>query len=1293
MKKIISMLLTIILLLTSFCNAELIAFAEVKEYLTLNEPYNISVEEGLKGRKEVYFTCPETGYYNLTTIFHGDFSVYPSLFYVVDDLNGASLLTNIPHVFKMTVDKTYYFGIDFKGAEEDIDLIFTKHEHELIEQRTEPTCATLGKSYQRCKASQCSYTTPTVDIPKTDDHNFIYGVCSRCGVKDNSYQDFLQATLTLGEVSSITTKKDEYAFFFFTPKEDGYYSFKTTSTLSNSQLEFVYYKDGEKEYLRTLYNGNGSIELFANTEFELRVINRRYDGEATINVSVENHVHKIYKSYSSEATCAKEGKTIFKCESCYYEYTETYPKTTDIHQFVNGVCRRCNLEQEGYVKLVREMVDGEEYSLKTVYGGEKLYFTYDAKENEQYDIIVTSPLGNSIYYELSVVDDDGKKYTNVSKLVSTEEHHVFSVPKSKKINIELVGRENSENKLYTISICRHVHDFVSSVTLPTCTNEGYTTYTCNISSCGYSYIDDKVPPTGNHDLTTKVKKPTCSTSGYTEARCKTCDLYYIYDRVPPTGKHSLTTSVEKPTCLTCGYTETMCENCDLYYIYDYVAPNPEAHSFYDGICEYCGVKSSTFTSKELVLDTADNIYTTSSNGAYATFVPQESGYYVFQSYASSSIDSYCMLFDEELNFLDFVDDIISSHDFKCTAYLIKGKTYYLYVDTFEFEPCTVPVKVYKHTHTFSRKTKNATCGEKGYVKYKCTCGSEYYESVTPATNKHFWKVKETVKPNCIDKGYTLEQCSICKETRETNIQPKNDKHEYKNCKCINCDEIEPKGNTVQIDEINEAGTINCHFTEKNQVVSIKFVPSHNGYYLFKTNGYYDTYVEICDKYKYVYSSDDNSGLADNCQIGKYLSAGATYYYLLRVMNSDTADVEVEISEHNHEFVQYKEPAGCGTQGKTTFTCTTCLYNYESEFVPPTCNHNFTDGICTECGKFDDDFESVELNQEGDTTVKSGMVLTFVPKHSCEYEIKSNSNFDVDVILVDEFLQDFEIESCNSEKDFNFVINKKLYAGIKYYIIVKASMNDEFTISASVKHKYTEKIIKPTCTDKGYTEKICDICGDAHRYNYTKALGHKNTVVTTKATTSKNGSKVTKCSVCGEKISSTTIYYSKTITLSSTKYTYDGKVKKPTVKVVDANGKTISASNYTVTYPSGLKNVGKYTVKITFKGNYSGTVSKTFTIVPKTTSISSLSAVSKGFTVKWKKQSTQTTGYQIQIATNSKFTSGVKSYTITKNSTLSKKITKLTAKKKYYVRIRTYKTVNGTKYYSSWSSAKSVTTKK
>lgn len=90
----------------------------------------------------------------------------------------------------------------------------------------------------------------------------------------------------------------------------------------------------------------------------------------------------------------------------------------------------------------------------------------------------------------------------------------------------------------------------------------------------------------------------------------------------------------------------------------------------------------------------------------------------------------------------------------------------------------------------------------------------------------------------------------------------------------------------------------------------------------------------------------------------------------------------------------------------------------------------------------------------------------------------------------------------------------------------------------------------------------------------------------------------------------------------------------------------------------------------------------------TTTITSVKAQSKAFTVKWKKKS-GITGYQIQYSTNSKFKKGNKSIKIKSAKTVSKKITKLKVAKKYYVRIRTYKG----KKYSKWSKVKSIKTTK
>ena len=112
-----------------------------------------------------------------------------------------------------------------------------------------------------------------------------------------------------------------------------------------------------------------------------------------------------------------------------------------------------------------------------------------------------------------------------------------------------------------------------------------------------------------------------------------------------------------------------------------------------------------------------------------------------------------------------------------------------------------------------------------------------------------------------------------------------------------------------------------------------------------------------------------------------------------------------------------------------------------------------------------------------------------------------------------------------------------------------------------------------------------------------------------------------------------------------------------------------------------------------KGNYSGSKAVSFRINPRGPSLTRLSAASGAFTAVWKKQTAQTTGYQIQYSTSPSFKSGNKTVTVKGTASVSKKIAKLGAGKNYYVRIRTYRTVGKKNYYSAWSGKKSVKTKK
>ena len=330
----------------------------------------------------------------------------------------------------------------------------------------------------------------------------------------------------------------------------------------------------------------------------------------------------------------------------------------------------------------------------------------------------------------------------------------------------------------------------------------------------------------------------------------------------------------------------------------------------------------------------------------------------------------------------------------------------------------------------------------------------------------------------------------------------------------------------------------------------------------------------------------------------------------------------------------------------------------------------------------------------------------------------------------------------------------------------------FALDDYHEHSYTKTVISnATCTTAGTVKYTCS-CGDSYTETI-PATGHKSSgwIVDKAASIGVKGSKHKECTVCKKVLETaeipalSRISISKaSVTLSTSTYAYDGKAKTPSVTVkvggktlkkdtdytvsysnntkvgtakvtitgkgnytgsvsktysiknnfkkatvsgistkaftgknitqsitVKYNGKALkNGTDYTVSYSSN-KNIGTATVKIAGKGSYTGTITKTFKINPAKQEIQKLTAKSKAFFVDWA-QKGSATGYEIQYATNSKFTSA-KKVTITNNKTDTKTITKLSGKKKYYVRVHSYTTVKGTKYYGAWSSTKTVTTKK
>ena len=146
------------------------------------------------------------------------------------------------------------------------------------------------------------------------------------------------------------------------------------------------------------------------------------------------------------------------------------------------------------------------------------------------------------------------------------------------------------------------------------------------------------------------------------------------------------------------------------------------------------------------------------------------------------------------------------------------------------------------------------------------------------------------------------------------------------------------------------------------------------------------------------------------------------------------------------------------------------------------------------------------------------------------------------------------------------------------------------------------------------------------------------------------------------------------------YTYTGEAIKPSVTVT-LGGKTLKkGTDYTISY-SNNKNVGDATFTIKGKGDYRGSITRTFGIFPQATTLKNISKLKGGFKVKWKKKKAQVDGYIIEYSRYKSMEMSSKHY-VRSARTTSESITGLYSKRIYYVRIRTYKDAgNGYNYLS------------
>ncbi|MBS7113700.1 MAG: hypothetical protein KH080_05170, partial [Ruminococcus sp.] len=356
----------------------------------------------------------------------------------------------------------------------------------------------------------------------------------------------------------------------------------------------------------------------------------------------------------------------------------------------------------------------------------------------------------------------------------------------------------------------------------------------------------------------------------------------------------------------------------------------------------------------------------------------------------------------------------------------------------------------------------------------------------------------------------------------------------------------------------------------------------------------------------------------------------------------------------------KQPT-CTSEGTKTKTCTKCNATV-TEKLPAKGHTAVTDkgypATCTTAGKTDGSHCSV-----CNTVIKVQTVINATGHKSSGWIVDKAASIGV-----------------KGSKHKECTVCKKVLETAEIPALSRISISKASVTLSTSTYAYDGKAKKPGVTVKlnGKTLK--------NGTDYTASYSNNTKVGTAKVTIKGKGNYTGSVS---KTYSIKNNFKKATVSSISTKaFTGKNITQSITVKY---NGKTLKkGTDYTVSY-SNNKSIGTATVKITGKGSYTGTITKTFKINPAKQEIQKLTAKSKAFFVDWA-QKGSATGYEIQYATNSKFTSA-KKVTITNNKTDTKTISKLSGKKKYYVRVRSYTTVKGTKYYGAWSASKSVTTKK
>ena len=564
---------------------------------------------------------------------------------------------------------------------------------------------------------------------------------------------------------------------------------------------------------------------------------------------------------------------------------------------------------------------------------------------------------------------------------------------------------------------------------------------------------------------------------------------------------------------------------------------------------------------------------------------------------------------------------------------------------------TVTETIAKLSHSYTTTVVAPTCTANGYTLHKCSvCGTSYKDNTTKATGHSYGNSVVTKQPTCTSEGTAIKTCTKCNATVTETIP----KTSHKYADTVVAPTCTTNGYTLH--KCSVCGTSYKDSTTKatghsygNSVVTKQPTCTSEGTAIKTCTKCNATVTETIPKTSHKYA---DTVVAPTCTTDGYT------LHKCSVCGTSYKDSTTKATGHSYgNSVVTKQPT-CTSEGTKTKTCTKCNATV-TEKLPAKGHTAVTDkgypATCTIAGKTDGSHCSV-----CNTVIKVQTVINATGHKSSGWIVDKAASIGV-----------------KGSKHKECTVCKKVLETAEIPALSRISISKASVTLSTSTYAYDGKAKTPSVTVKvgGKTLK--------KDTDYTVSYSNNTKIGTAKVTITGKGNYTGSIS----KTYSIKNNFKKA-TISNKSYTGKNITQSITVKY---NGKTLkNGTDYTVSY-SNNKKVGTATVKITGKGSYTGTITKTFKINPAKQEIQKLTAKSKAFFVDWA-QKGSATGYEIQYATNSKFTSA-KKVTIKNNKTDKTTVSKLSGKKKYYVRVRSYTTVKGTKYYGAWSSVKNVTTKK